>query len=588
MSSSAAPAALARSGGRRLGLALGGIAVTVGTLAAAAVLLTTQFEPDGLAYIPSGTPVVVELRPNLPGSQREALGALLGRIPAMSFGTNAGDRIDAALDHLVRTASDGKHTYADVRPYTAGPIFVAIPAEAAEAAGGPAVTSGSQAAPMLVVLAPQGAPGCQGLEDGVAVTIERYRDVDLRIPAPDARRPACAAPGSLVLLGDPRSLRAALDAKAAGRSVTDDPTYQAAAAAVTDDAAAWQYVDGPSAARLAVAAAQARASARPSASSSTPGDPASDAPEWVATALRFVAEGVIVETVMPDPRPAILAGASQSPRVTTAPDAVSAIAPILPATTIVAVEVHQAGPLFAAMAARVPTAATGLPGAGSTTDLSQLGPALSLLGGGAVLGSVDQAVLAVIRQGSSTSGGIVLRTTDADGGKARVDLLRSFLALAVPGIAETDYRGTRILTLPLAALAGAGGTGTLPVPGTGTSPATTPLGGLTLVVAAHRSAVVVGLGDIFVKAVIDTPAGSALADQAVYRATIGLAGGTTFAQAYVDLPALLDLVKPRLPTDRVEVFGRDIRPYLAPIAAVAMGATSSGGLARSRVVIYVP
>jgi hypothetical protein len=587
---------LARAGGRRLGLALAGVALTIGALGAAAVLLTTRFAPAGLAYVPSGTPIVMELRPNQPAGQRGALGTLLAKLPDITGGASVADRVDAALERLVREASDGKHTYAgDLEPYLAGPVIIAIPAIEATPGTADGGAAQARAERMLAVLAPQGSAGCPGLEAGATVSVERYRDVDIRVPGADRAGPACAAAGNLLLLGDLASLRAALDAKAAGRDVSSDAPYQAAARAVPDEHAAWLYVDGRAAARMTATAGAVTASAPPSLLSPALAGLSEAAPEWLASSVRFINEGAIVETVTPDPRPALLATASGSPRATIGPDALSVIAPVLPASTIAALELHQAGPLLAALAARNGATSPATPGAGSASDLARLGALVALVGGDALLGSVDQAALAITRQGSTIGGGIVLRTTDAAGTTARLDQLRTLLALAAPGTGETDYHGARILTIPVAGLLG-GGAGGLPfgapgtIPGTGGAlapPAGLPAG-LTLEVAAYQSYIVVGIGDAFVRAVIDTPVGSALADQTTYRTTMGLVGSTTFAQAYLDLPDLLALAEPRAATDRVEAFGRDLRPYLAPIAAVAMGATSSGGLATSRSVIYVP
>ena len=65
-----------RPGGGRWGLALVLTAVLLGALATGATLLTTPTQPEALRFVPSGSAIVVELRPDLPGDQRAALGTL--------------------------------------------------------------------------------------------------------------------------------------------------------------------------------------------------------------------------------------------------------------------------------------------------------------------------------------------------------------------------------------------------------------------------------------------------------------------------------------------------------------------------------
>ena len=48
---------------------------------------------------------------------------------------------------------------------------------------------------------------------------------------------------------------------------------------------------------------------------------------------------------------------------------------------------------------------------------------------------------------------------------------------------------------------------------------------------------IVGIGDGFVKAVLDTKAGDSLADQAAYQRAIGLAGASNAGQGFVNLTA---------------------------------------------------
>jgi hypothetical protein len=305
-------------------------------------------------------------------------------------------------------------------------------------------------------------------------------------------------------------------------------------------------------------------------------------PEWVAIEVRALATGPVIEAVMPDTRRVpIGSGASPAATRTPKPDAVSVIAPRLPASTIAVLEAHDLGGTLASALAQVRQ----LPDAGEL--VGQVDAALALLGGpDGLLGPLDQAALVVTLEAGEPGGGVVIQTTDPGSARMRLDTIATLLPLAgVPGARTEDYQGTRLLHIPLAGILGAAGAA---LPGGGSSGL--PLGpdGGDLVLAVHESLILGGLGDTFVKAVIDTRPGTGLADQAAYRAAMDLAGSANSGQAYLDVADLVTAVLPLLPSAEAATFEREIRPYLQPIAAVAMSATSRDGLIRSRIVLSTP
>ena len=97
-----------------------------------------------------------------------------------------------------------------------------------------------------------------------------------------------------------------------------------------------------------------------------------------------------------------------------------------------------------------------------------------------------------------------------------------------------------------------------------------------------------GLGDTFVKSVLDTPSGASLADQSRYRAVMDAAGSTNSGQVYVDVQGVIAAVVPLLSATEAATFERDVRPYLQPIAAVGSGWTNRDGLIRSRMIVSIP
>ena len=96
---------------------------------------------------------------------------------------------------------------------------------------------------------------------------------------------------------------------------------------------------------------------------------------------------------------------------------------------------------------------------------------------------------------------------------------------------------------------------------------------------------VIGVGgDGFVKAVLDTKAGSSLADQARYKTAIGRVGASNTSQGYVDVAAIVKAVEAQLPPDALKAYVKDSKPYVTPFAAFGFG-TQAGDLEHVRFVV---
>ncbi len=609
----------ARRGGTRWGVGLLLAAVAVGALGAIGTLVSTPMPPEAIGLVPAGSAMVVELRPDLPGNQRQALGTLLAGLPGFTDLGSLNDRVGAALDAVVAKASDGKHTYTgDLRPYAAGAAILAVPAAQVSTSG---ASGASATAHGLAILTTEGSPGCAPLEVGRAATVEQYRSTDIRSTQVAVTRSsgsqtmvtaACAVVGRFVVIGDPDSVHLALDARAQGRSVMGDAAYTAAFRAMTGDHAAWVYMNTRAMAGVASAAPMPSGMTRPAL-------PA-DGPEWLAMQLRLTDRGPVIETAMPDPRATILAGSSTAPGHTPAANAVSAIAPALPASTLALMEAHQTGALLSALQSRQVVAGT--TGGPAASAQAALGPSLALLGSlDAILGEVDQAALALLPSGTSVTAGLVLQVANADAASKRIDQFRSLAALAglLGGaqITDQDFHGTRITTVPVGPLLAAssargagGGTGPGMFPGMGgilggaASPrpsasagpgaSSRPSIGLPslpadarLSVAIRGSFLVVALDEAFVKAVLDTPAGGGLAEQPGYKAAISAAGSPNLAGVYANLAALGSLAPLDLPAAEASRMAT-ARPYLEAFGALAGSLTSGDGLLRGRLVITLP
>ncbi len=87
---------------------------------------------------------------------------------------------------------------------------------------------------------------------------------------------------------------------------------------------------------------------------------------------------------------------------------------------------------------------------------------------------------------------------------------------------------------------------------------------VTLAYAFKGDLFVLGVGDTFVKAVLDTTSATSLASDPRYSAALAAAGGPTDSSvAYADLTAIRGLVEAQLPADQKAAYTSDVQPYLA-------------------------
>jgi hypothetical protein len=100
--------------------------------------------------------------------------------------------------------------------------------------------------------------------------------------------------------------------------------------------------------------------------------------------------------------------------------------------------------------------------------------------------------------------------------------------------------------------------------------------------------VIVGVGDGFVKAVLDTKPGSSLADQPGYQRAMGLAGTSNVAQAYADLTALrTGLEAMAAGSSGMAAYDSNVKPFLEPIQSLALSESIGADISTSRVVLVL-
>jgi len=256
----------------------------------------------------------------------------------------------------------------------------------------------------------------------------------------------------------------------------------------------------------------------------------------------------------------------------------SVLATKLPPTTVAAAEIHDLASILGILTTTLRD------NAGAQSGQDQIDQALKALGGlDALVGWMGDTSVAVIRtQGPfDMAAGLVIQAKDADAASTKLLQLKNLVSLVggASGISISDetYNGTTITVID------AGEVSRLtkqPLPGVA------PGARLQLAVAQKGDIVIAGIGDAFVKAVLDTRPGASLADRDIYRDAMDQAGASNTGQLFVDLATVLDLVVSRMPADQLKRYQADLRPYLLPLRAFAASA-SAGDPSRIRIVITV-
>jgi Protein of unknown function (DUF3352) len=538
----------APGGSRARWLIGGGVAVAaLAGLVLAATFLGARPLPDALKYLPADSAIVIELRPELPGDQRQHFGNFLAHFPGFEDQSTLDAKLDETLDRITREASGGGVDYAtQVKPLLAGPIAISVTPDAlmAMASGGTHPDAG-----ILAVATTDGGVSCDDVF-GTTSSDSTYREVDIRTVDAEV---ACAVHGRYLLVGPAASIRGGIDARLDGGGVDGSATYQSARAKLEGDQLASIFLDAGALANVLQDMAGAAGQDLPGGLAGT----------WLIEGLHVTDDALILDAY----GPAASAGATPSGSPTVAPAAESRFAEVLPADTIGFVEVHGVGAL-------VERALAGLRADPAQADAIQsLEAALAAVGGTDNLVSwIEDAGIAILPNGDAAGGAVLIRGADADAAAARVAQIRNLLVLASTGtditLHDTDHGGVTITTVDLGDLSTL--LGQLGAPGTDVGDAR-----LSFSMAARDDLVVIAVGDGLVERILDVDQGSSLAASSTYGRVIEIAGRRNDGQVYVGLDSTLALVEGLLPPDQLGTWSSELKPYLDHLGGAALTSTTS-------------
>ena len=553
-----APAAAAASGGSRTRW---GVAIVVAGLAIAAtigavILFGQQATPSALQYIPGDAAIVAEIRLDLPGDQMQHLGNLLAHFPGFADQSTLPAKLDEALTKLVQTVSDGKANYvADLKPWVNGPLFIATTSLSEE-------TSTVGPKDMIISATTNGAVTCTAAFKDQAVTHETIGSLDLVLSADGSM--GCVVDGHQALLGDPATVRNALEAKAAGTGMDRSVNYKAARIALGGDRLATVYVAGS-----ALTALMPTASDMPVRGL---GALIGELPSWLITGIRAEDDGFVLDYVSP-PVPAASGGPSLAVVPATHP---SVIAPMVPGDTLVFIESQGAGVSLQNLLTQLQT-------------IPEIAPSLQMLdglgGAGQLVGWIDDVGVAMSVHGTTPDVTVLLVAKDEAAAATPVASIKTLLALAGGSgveVKDSTIAGVAVTTITITDIGALIPSGA--VPGLGAIPVTGPI---SFSIAARGRVLLVTSGEGAMTAILNTAAGSSLADNAAFKhaAARGIANART--TIYLGVGASVEFAKGLLTADELATYLKDAAPYVEPLEAFLLQATSDAAGNRSRMVITV-
>ena len=518
----------------------------------------------GPAYAPSDALLYMDIRGDLPGDQRQQLATFMAHFPGFADPSSLQTKLDQALDKLVSKATNGAYTYSgNIEPWFGGQVAVAV---------GPSdsvilVVSVSDSAGLPTKLDQTSQQLAKQLGGTVAIADHNGTSVYTLSGATGVSGLSAVSfaisTDAIVVAKDAATVDAALDRKA-GKSpnLAGTSAFRDAIGRLDADRSGTFYLDGAAAQKLLDSTA---------ASSSTCGSATTLAglPTTMAGELRLQDGNLIIRDQ------ATLPAASASP-VTAA---TSDLASHVPGAALVYAETHGFGDLWRT------EATTLIQNPCFASVAGQLSTIEGLLGTKIpdAFAWVKDAGVVVTAPGGAPQGGLVATTSDAAAGQARLTQVLTLLGLAKgaggPAITTSSapYAGTTItsVTVDLGSALDMGGS-------TGGAPSS-----VTVSYAFKGQLFVLGVGDAFVKAVLDTTNADSLASDARYSAALSAAGGPTDSGVvYADVTGIRSLVEAQLPADQKAKYTSDVQPYLTPFDRLISVRVDTAGSESDTTIIF--
>ncbi len=454
-----------RRGSVRWAAALAVVVLVLGASAAVAALLVGQ-SPNAtiLGYVPDKSVMYGELRLDLPGDQRQAVGQFLSKFPGFADQAALETKLDEVLDQLVDDATTGEQSYTtDIKPWFSGELGVSV-GPLPDASKLTSEASAMDAFRGIVLLSVKDPALAQAWFDaafqkaGATTTNETYNGATLTLlSAPDTKDGPKAAfaivDGKVAVIGDETSVKAAVDTNG-NSGFADLPGPKSALDAADGDHIGFVYVALRDLATWSKGASGALSEGTGAAATTAISESMLELlPEWGAYWLSVESDALVMEAVNPQPAKSTV---KSDDRASTIVDHVPAsaigvaIANDYGKSVEAGLELYESDPAFKEI-------------------YDSLEQALGLLGGTeSALGWIgDSAVVLNVADGTP-EGGLIVQPTNAEDAKRFLTSIKTLVGLGGSQIGaslrEETYNGVTITVVDLGKLGElAGKTGMPPV-----------------------------------------------------------------------------------------------------------------------------
>lgn len=564
------------NGDRKRWLIAAGVVGVLVVLSALAVSLFTGRAANAtvLGYVPADSIMYGEIRMDLPGDQRAAVGSFLSKFPGFADQSTIETKIDEVLDRLIGGATDGEQAFSsDIKPWFGGEVAFSVGSlpDPAAVSTDPSAMDGGHALALVSVKDAVAAKAWFDsiiAEHGLTTSTESYGSATIVTSGGPDGGAYALLDGKVAVVGDVASVKAAVDTKGAGGFVSD-ANVKAALGSTSGDHVGFVYV-----------------ALRPLLEWSTkvggaevlgmePGGALTGlAPDWAAFALRVEGDGLVMESLAP-----VTAGndvgASRS----------SAVADHVPANAIAVSISNDYGQgllklldTYRAMPQLKPT-------------IDSLDEALGVLGGpDAAVGWIGDVGVAVTQTETGVDGGLIIVPTDHAAAERLFTSLRTLVSLggATAGITLRDemYAGQMITIVDLGDAGDLAALGGVPTSDLGVD---LPTGHVELAYSITDDIVVIGAGPGFVQHVLDTTAATSIASNDRYKALVGRVGQGA-GIGFLDIAAIRGLIESsivRMGVTDVTQYEQEYKPFIEPFDAVITSTSVKDGISRTRTIITI-
>ena len=525
------------------------------------------------SYVPEDAALYVELRLEPSGEQDAALRELLGRFPpieGVDLSRPLTDSLTARLDALLVAEGAGVTWTNDIAPWFDGRVAIAI-------TRGDMVTPDSDATP-----APSEVPGVVmlGVTDRAAAEGAIGRILDEVEPRPEfsdsqhgaftireSTTGAYALTDDQLLLGATAdAIRGALDAHESGSSLAQSEDVASFTAGLPGDWLAFGVYDlsGVMADGLAYLGTES-----PEVAGSFEGL-LGDLPTRMAFSVSASGKGLVMDAISDLPSGPF-----------TPENADRGLADEVPGDALYYAEAGNVGPALAALIDALKSTMASDPEVAEQIRRAELALGADL---GELVSWIGDGAIAVGWDGTQPYGGLVLVPTDVAVAEQRLGQLGAFAELAAldpaSGVSVTEAEVGSVTVTTIRWETAQEGDASFAAPS-----------GLVLEYVVTDERAIVGVGESFVRRVLELDASESLASQPRYSEAIGdLGGSTNAAVTWLDLAGTREAMESAL-RPMLSMFGApydsDVRPWLLPLDRAVSVSRVDGERLETRAMLIV-